>query len=243
LEFFAGGQHVIYVTKDKYDGCERFAAQVGGGSTIPRVYAYTGVTWCSMSILPEGVSMLSYADGAVPNDLVVKLRADNSYGKESEYDISSASGCNNLGENPKYSFQIRGKEAIPITAEEGDDALANVQVVPNPYYGYSQYEVQSRAKVVKITNLPDQATVSIFSLDGKFIRQFRRSEMARNKGGANPGTPRTQTNPDLIWDMNNSTGIPIASGVYLIHIEAPQLNAEKTIKWFGVNRKFDPSGL
>jgi len=242
IQFIAGGQHVVYVTKDHYDGCERFAEQITG-STLPKVFAYTGVTWCSMSILPDGVSMLSYEDGAIPNDLTVKLRADNSYGKESVYDISNASGCNLMGENPRYTFEIRGKEPVDVTMEEGDEALANVQVVPNPYYGYSQYEVQTRAKVVKITNLPDEAIVSIFSLDGKFIRQFRRSETARNKGGSNPGTFRSQTNPDLVWDLNNYTGIPVASGVYLIHIEAPELGAEKTLKWFGVNRKFDPSGL
>ena len=241
--YIAGGQHVIYVTRENYDGCEKFVEQVSSGSTISKVYAYTGVTWCSMSIIPEGLSMLSYEDGAVPNDLVVKLRADNSYGKETEYDISSPDGCNTVGNNPKYTFEIRGKQATDVVANEEEDLLADVNVVPNPYYGYSQYEVETRAKVVKITNLPDEATVSIFSLDGKFIRQFRRQEIARNKGGSNPGTVRTQTNPDLVWDLNNSTGIPIASGVYLIHVEAPTLGASKTIKWFGVNRKFDPSGL
>ena len=44
------------------------------------------------------------------------------------------------------------------------------------------------------------------------------------------------------WDLKNNKGIPIASGVYLIHIDAEGLG-ERVIKWFGVNRKFDPSGL
>ena len=240
--FIAGGQHVVYVTREAYDGCEKLAEQIDG-NTISKVYAYTSVTWCSMSMLPTGVNLPSYSAGAIPNELVVKLRADNSYSKETEYNISSPEGCNPVGENPKYEFEIRGKAAGDLVADEVEDALANVNVVPNPYYGYSQYEISQTSKTVKITNLPDEAVVSIFSIDGKFIRQFRRSEVTSNKGGSNPGTPRTQTVPDLIWDLNNSTGIPIASGVYLIHVEAPTLNAEKTIKWFGVNRKFDPSGL
>ena len=51
-----------------------------------------------------------------------------------------------------------------------------------------------------------------------------------------------QIAPDLEWDMKNSKGIPIASGVYLIHVNAEGIG-ETTIKWFNVNRKFDPTGL
>ena len=241
--YIAGGQHCVYVTREEYDECEAFAEAIAGGSIISKVNAYTAVTWTSMSLLPTGASMLSYEDGAVPNDLVVKLRADNGYGKETEFNSSQPNACNTIGENPVYEFEIRGKAPSDIVTEEADDALSMVNVVPNPYYGFSEYEQSQFTKTVKITNLPDEATVTIFSLDGKFIRQFKRQEVIRNKGGSNPGTARTQTVPDLIWDLNNSTGIPVASGVYLIHISAPTLNAEKTIKWFGVNRKFDPSGL
>jgi len=85
--------------------------------------------------------------------------------------------------------------------------------------------------------------VTIFSLDGKFITQFNRDERSMVVSGANPGVNQTQFLPDLEWDLENSAGIPIASGVYLIHIAAPDLGIEKTIKWFGINRKFDPSGL
>ena len=51
-----------------------------------------------------------------------------------------------------------------------------------------------------------------------------------------------QITPALEWDLKNSKGIPVASGVYLIHINAEGLG-ERVIKWFGVARKFDPSGL
>ncbi|MCB9272064.1 MAG: hypothetical protein H6561_21240 [Lewinellaceae bacterium] len=48
--------------------------------------------------------------------------------------------------------------------------------------------------------------------------------------------------PDLEWDIKNSKGIPVASGVYLIHVDAPGLGS-RVLKWFGVQRKFDPTGL
>jgi len=60
--------------------------------------------------------------------------------------------------------------------------------------------------------------------------------------GANPGVINSQTTSAIEWDLENTAGIPIASGIYLIHISAEGIG-ERTIKWFGINRKFDPSGL
>ncbi|MBL6871633.1 MAG: hypothetical protein ISQ95_03455, partial [Flavobacteriales bacterium] len=40
------------------------------------------------------------------------------------------------------------------------------------------------------------------------------------------------------WNLKNKVGIPIASGVYLIHINAPGV-CEKVLKWFGVIRPPD----
>jgi len=60
--------------------------------------------------------------------------------------------------------------------------------------------------------------------------------------GANPGLQSTQINPAIEWDLRNSAAIPVSSGVYLIHIAAEGLG-ERVIKWFGVNRQFDPAGL
>jgi len=40
------------------------------------------------------------------------------------------------------------------------------------------------------------------------------------------------------WDLKNDANVPISSGVYLVHIYAPELG-ERVIKWFGVMRKAD----
>ncbi|MBK8632349.1 MAG: hypothetical protein IPN72_01805 [Saprospiraceae bacterium] len=127
--------------------------------------------------------------------------------------------------------------------EEYEGALANVRAVPNPYYAYSAYESNQFANTIKITNLPERAIVTIYSLDGKFIRKFNREERPSNKAGSNPANGQSQINASIEWDMKNAVGIPVSSGVYLIHVLAPELGEERTIKWFGVNRKFDPTGL
>ncbi|MCB9308400.1 MAG: hypothetical protein H6565_17535, partial [Lewinellaceae bacterium] len=114
-----------------------------------------------------------------------------------------------------------------------ENALDSIKVVPNPYYGFSQYETSQFTNTIKITNLPGKCTVTIYSLDGKFIRQYQRNEEYG---------PYMQITPDLEWDLKNSKGIPVASGVYLIYVQSPEYG-ERTIKWFGIGRQFDPSGL
>ncbi len=134
---------------------------------------------------------------------------------------------------PKYQFRIEGKGARELTSNEVSSALDSIKVVPNPYYGFSSYETSQFSNVVKITNLPGKCTVTIYSLDGKFIRQYKRDESY---------SPYNQISPELEWDLRNNKGIPVASGVYLINVNAPGLG-ERTVKWFGIARQFDPSGL
>ena len=90
--------------------------------------------------------------------------------------------------------------------------------------------------------MPAKCVITIYSLDGKFIRQYRRDEVGQVPRGNNRAIPQQQITPDLEWDLKNNKNIPISSGVYLIHVDAGELG-QRTIKWFGVNRKFDPSGL
>ncbi len=166
----------------------------------------------------------------------MRLRVDNPY----QY----AKGTNeNLGHN-LYEFSIQGKQAdIVDTKSEVEVALDMVNVVPNPYYGFSAYETGQFSNIVKITNLPPKCQVSIFSIDGKFIRQYNRDEVPQKVNSPYRGITERQISPALEWDLTNFKGIPVSSGAYLIHIKETNTGEERIIKWFGVARKFDPSGL
>jgi hypothetical protein len=180
--------------------------------------------------------MKSYAEGLIPNDLTVRLRVDNAY--------QHAIGTNeNKGHN-FYSFTVSGYEAgVVVDKDDLENALDNVNVVPNPYYGFSNYETGQFSNVVKITNLPASCLVTIYSIDGKFIKQYKRDEVPVRRIGSNPGIVERQILPDLEWDLTNFKNIPVSSGAYIIHIKENGTGAEKIVKWFGVARKFDPSGL
>jgi hypothetical protein len=40
------------------------------------------------------------------------------------------------------------------------------------------------------------------------------------------------------WDLKNTYSVPIASGVYIIHVDPGELG-EKIVKWFGALRPVD----
>lgn len=99
-------------------------------------------------------------------------------------------------------------------------------MVPNPYYAFSEYEPDRLKNLVKIINLPEVCTVSIYGVNGKLIRTFKKD------------SPQTY----LDWDLNNHTGVPIASGIYLIHVDIPGVG-EKIVKFLGGVRQIDLHGI
>ena len=239
------GQHFIYVTRQEYDGCEALADLFEFSNTYLSTNRRNGVSFITWTAIPVPMEpLLSIEEGLIPNDLTVKLRVTNPFNKEIDIpNLKSATNFTTIGELPVYEFSFTDVEANDVLPEKYSDALDNVQVVPNPYYAYSAYEQNQFENVVKVTNLPPRAVVTIYTLDGKFIQQFNRDTGPTKNVGINPGLLETQINPAIEWDLKNNKGIPIASGVYIFHISAPDLGIEKSIKWFGINRRFDPTGL
>ncbi len=88
-------------------------------------------------------------------------------------------------------------------------ALNALSVFPNPgYFGASQE--------VTINNVPEQSVISIYTIDGKQIRQLN------NQGDT------------LTWDMKANNGQIVPMGTYIIHIDASTSNnGMKAIKWIG----------
>ncbi len=239
----SGGQHMMYVTGQEYDECASIREELSKSLFILKIKAFELITWTGIPLLAQDTELLTVGEGLIPNDVTVKLRVSSPYNVEEVIDIDKALDCNVLDELPKYRINFSNVATTEISDEQGSTVLSNVRAVPNPYFAYSAYETSQFNNTVKITNLPDRADVTIYSMDGKFIQQFRRDVQYANKPGSNPGITQGQVNPDLEWNMKNYAGIPIASGVYIIHVSAPDIGEERTIKWFGVNRKFDPTGL
>lgn len=236
LDFVAGGQHFFYVTKLPYDEGDFLESRLEPRTNLNRkVNGVREIIWAGFPVLTPGAELLSYADGIIPNDVRIKLRVSNKYGY--------AEGTEDTNGYPTYRFTFDGKSSN----NDLDDVAVNraldmINIVPNPYYAFSTYEDSQFETNVKITNLPARATVTIYSLDGKFIRKYERDEAPTMLRGAGRPVGTRQISPALEWDLRNYRQIPVASGIYLIHVQAPGLG-ERTLKFFGVQRQFDPSGL
>lgn len=103
----------------------------------------------------------------------------------------------------------------PAAAEE---ALAQIGAVPNPYRGVSAYERSNLERRVRFVNLPDEATIRIFTLSGTLIR-----------------TIQANNTRSIDWDLTTEENLPVASGMYLVHVETNI--GEKVIKLGVVNRQ------
>lgn len=125
--------------------------------------------------------------------------------------------------DPYYTFSTADLQTVKGDAAMAKDALELINVVPNPYYAYSAYEQNQLDNRIKITNLPEKCTIKIYTLNGTLIRTIKKDE-------------NTKTSVD--WDLKNTAGIPIASGMYIIHVDVPEVG-EKILKWFGVMRPID----
>jgi hypothetical protein len=81
-----------------------------------------------------------------------------------------------------------------------------ITVWPNPYYGYNPEERDALDRRVMFSHLPTEgpATIRIFALDGTLVRTIKHNDT---------GSQHTY------WDMKNNFELPVASGMYVAHVE------------------------
>ncbi len=152
------------------------------------------------------------------SDLRIRLRVQKSYSKD--YSSVNPESAPVNANNPMYEFTFDGLESIINNTPTASSALDIIQVVPNPYYSASEYETSALDNRVKIVNLPDRCTISIYTLNGTLIRTFEKDD---------------NTTTSVAWDLKNYKNIPISTGLYIIHVNAPGIG-EKILKWYGVLR-------
>jgi len=154
------------------------------------------------------------------------------------YDTLSAPVNNNYN---LYTFNTADIYSELGNADQHKSALDLINVVPNPYYAYSSYENGRIDNRVRITNLPNKCKIKIFTLNGTLVRTFDRDVSGQED------IYGTETGSDYVrakrlsyqdWDLKNQSGISVASGLYIIHVDVPEVG-EKILKWFGVMRPLD----
>ena len=177
------------------------------------------VMWIGMPMGIEGMEWLPEG-----NDCRVRIRLARPYAPGYGYELQTENEDLVINDfYPKYTFTIDGWDPVDNDPEKTEDDLDLVTVVPNPYYAYDTYESNALTNKVKITNLPNKCVVTIYTLSGTKVRQFRKDNEITS----------------VEWDLTNFAGTPIASGFYLIHIKDLTSGSQRTIKFFGAMRQVD----
>jgi bifunctional DNA-binding transcriptional regulator/antitoxin component of YhaV-PrlF toxin-antitoxin module len=242
-----GGKHFIYVWETKYDEGDEaynvltnnFNLPVNASQTIPTDVAdlYKQIMYVGNPIMAEGKSLKVDAAGQVviPSEVQITINMERPF---ESFATSETIGSGSNNTLPRYRFSTVGLAPQENVEELAKSALDNIRVVPNPYYAYSAYEESQIDNVVKITNLPNRCTISIFSLDGKLVRKYDRAvgtnigestEARQELSSGNIVGQGVNLDNSLNWDLNNQQRIPVGSGTYIIHVDAPGIG-QKTVK-------------
>jgi len=224
-----GGEHYVYVMNSRYDGGERYRSMLVEAaltnSTSVKKAVYDEAMWVAIPYLTPGFDLVSLENGIVPSSVSMKVRVAKAYKETAE------------SEPLKYRFDFSKFAPAVNQTDVAAKAVDLVKVVPNPYYAFSSYETSSLDNRVRITNLPTRANIDIFTLDGSLVQQIKVDNNGIETGVGGPaGTENTNS---VDWDLKNNKNIPVASGVYLIRVSAPDLGEETTIKFFCINRPLD----
>ncbi len=223
-----GGKHYIYVfgntnyvqnpeiSTPAYDSCkwihDMMMEYEENQSIMYKRWALSGAMWTSIPYLNEGYELLE-------TDVKVRIRVATPYFQRfGELAIDDPEN-DNFG---MYTFNTTDIQTLTKDLDVAESALDLIRVVPNPYYGTSYYETSQLDNRVRITNLPQKCTISIYNVSGRLIRRFTKANDASY----------------IDWDLKNSYNIAISSGMYIIHIDAPDIG-EKVVKWFGSLRPVD----
>lgn len=118
-----------------------------------------------------------------------------------------------------YSF-VTSKSTI---SADGERELWNkVNVFPNPLYGFNPATSYSGGAAdepfVTFSNLPTEVTVKVYSLSGQLLRTLTQDDKI------------DPTSPFLRWNLENESGLRVASGMYLAIVSSPKYG-DKVLKF------------
>ena len=121
-----------------------------------------------------------------------------------DQDIDVARAATTETANDYFTFSTRAPNRSNVTLAQSE--MARIKAVPNPYFAHSTYELNQFNKVVKFTHLPARCTIRIFTLAGELIRTLEKNDGSTSQ---------------LSWDIETASALPVASGIYIFHVDAP----------------------
>jgi len=100
-------------------------------------------------------------------------------------------------------------EGVPTAAtlnnELATSQIDDISVFPNPYFGANSLERDQYQRFVRFTNLPQETTIRLFNISGVLIQRIDKNNFDQY----------------VDWDLRNTDGLPVASGIYIAYLEMP----------------------
>jgi hypothetical protein len=111
-------------------------------------------------------------------------------------------------------FTFTAPGAATYNDEKAKSDVERINVFPNPYYGVNPQELNKYQRFVTLNHLPTKATIRIFNLAGQLVRTIEKNEVGQFQR----------------WDLLTEDGLPVASGLYIIYVDMPELGKTKVLK-------------
>jgi hypothetical protein len=126
-------------------------------------------------------------------------------------DVYSFVGNKPFDRSDAFEFTYEGNT---VDNEKAKGELSDIYTVPDPYIAVSALErkvineAEGRGdRRIDFVNLPQQCTISIFTVSGKLVRKLEHNS--------------TSNNSRAIWDLRTKDGLEISHGIYFYVVEAP----------------------
>jgi hypothetical protein len=114
-------------------------------------------------------------------------------------DVYEIGGAPVNGSGDKFVYKAPGIDNSEAAAD-----LDEIRVVPNPYIGRADWQMDDGVRRLEFIHLPKEATVRIYTLAGDLVQTLQHD---------GSGT--------LVWDMLSVNHQAIAPGLYYYHVESP----------------------
>ena len=226
-----GGKHYVYIFDHRNTAfqtlAEFFMPAYDAGQmasiyldSLPNMVSAFAESYFYGTIMYTGIPMGVVGKDWLSNEAKIRIRLSKPYQRGYSHmpldTVYDGMDVNNY--YPMYEFTMDGLQTEYDVQEKFQTDLDAIAIVPNPYYAYSDYENNALDNRVRITNLPETCTITVYNVSGTKIKQFTKD------------TPETT----LDWDLKNFAAVPIAGGVYYFHIKTN--DSERVVKWFCITR-------
>ena len=111
----------------------------------------------------------------------------------------------------RFSFTVQGSESNDAYLAED---IEKINVFPNPYLGVNMAETSRYSHFVTFSHLPPKASIRIFDMSGTLVRTIEKDDPSQF----------------MRWDLQNHNELPVASGMYIAHIELPGIGKIRVLK-------------